>query len=248
MTLTHTPGTLVSDPRGAARRSTVALKYVMAVTGLLMIAYLLGHMYGNLKAFSGMESFDGYAHHLRTFGEPILPEKGFLWASRVTMLVAVLGHIYAAVKLWRRDRVAAGHTGRGNGRYESKQNRRGIQRSYASFTLRWGGVVLALFIVYHLLHLSANNTFHPGGASSSPYVRLVNGFEIWWVVAVYTVAQIALGLHIRHGVWSAATTLGANTGPARRRTLTLTATALALLITIGFLAVPYAVLLGGIDA
>jgi succinate dehydrogenase / fumarate reductase cytochrome b subunit len=235
----------VQDPRKAAQRSTVALKYLMAVTGFIMIGYLLAHMYGNLKAFSGLESFDGYAEHIREIGEPILPEKGFLWIARVVLLGAVLGHAYAAVKLWKRDRAAA--TVRGASRYQTNQNRRGVQRSYASFTLRWGGVVIALFIVYHLLHLSANNTIHPGGESESPYVRLVNGFDIWWVVASYTVAMLALGFHIRHGIWSAATTLGANTSPTRRRNLNLLATGIALVITVGFLTVPYAVLLGGIE-
>lgn len=238
--------TLVQDPRLAARRSTVALKYLMASTGLLMILWLLAHMYGNLKVFGGPESFDAYAEHLRTLGTPILPRGGFLWISRVVLVFAVFGHAYAAVVLWRRDRDAAGHTGRSS-RYESKKNRGGIQRSYASYTLRWGGVLLALFIVYHLLHLSANNTIHPGGASDSEFVRLVNGFQIWWVVLSYTVALLALGLHVRHGVWSAATTLGANTGPARRRNLNLTATIVAFVLTIGFLIPPWFVLFGVVD-
>lgn len=245
MTTTHTPGTLVQDPRRAALRSTVVLKYVMAVTGFIMIGYLVAHMYGNLKAFQGQETFDHYADHIRTIGEPILPHKGFLWIARVVLLGAVFGHAYAAVKLWKRDRAAAAV--RGASRYQTTQNKKGVQRSYASFTLRWGGVTLALFIVFHLLNLSANDTIHPGGESGSPYVRLVNSFNEWWVVVVYTIAMLSLGLHIRHGFWSASTTLGANTSPVRRRNLNIIATGLALLLTIGFLIVPYGVLLGVID-
>lgn len=245
MTTTHVPGTLVKDPKRAAQRSTVALKYLMAVTGFLMIGYLLAHMYGNLKAFQGQEAFDSYAQHIREIGEPILPEKGFLWIARVVLLGAVFGHAYAAVKLWKRDRAAA--SVRGATRYRTTQAKKGIQRSYASFTLRWGGIVVALFIVYHLLHLSANNTIAPGGESESEYQRLVNGFEIWWVVASYTVALLALGFHIRHGIWSAATTLGANTSPARRRNLNLAAVVTSLVIVVGFLLVPFSVLFGVID-
>lgn len=245
MTTTHTPGTLVQDPRRAALRSTVVMKFVMAATGLFMIAFLVAHMYGNFKVFGGQTTFDAYAEHLRTLGEPILPRGGFLWISRTGLSAAVLLHAYSAVYLWKRDRAAA--TVRGTSRYETSQNRTGVQRSYASFTLRWGGIVLIAFIVFHLLSLSSNNTIHPGGASDSPYIRLVNGFNQWPVVVGYTIAMLALGLHIRHGFWSAATTLGGNRSPARRRNLNLGATILALILTIGFLLPAYAVVFGWVD-
>jgi succinate dehydrogenase / fumarate reductase, cytochrome b subunit len=230
--------------RAAAMRSTVVLKAIMAVSGLVMALWLLAHMYGNLKAFSGRAAFDGYADHLRTIGEPFLPHAGALWIVRVVLLVAVLVPIYAAVTLWRRARTAT--SGRGGWRYESSRARRGVQRTYASFTMRWGGVVIALFVVYHLLHLTAN-TIHPGGASDSPYERMVGGFQIWWVTLSYTVAMVALGLHLRHGLWSAFADLGANTGVARRRHLNIVVVVVALLITLGFLLPPFAILFGGID-
>jgi len=224
-----------------ALRSTVTLKAVMAVSGLIMMLYLLAHMYGNLKIFSGRAAFDGYAHHLRTIGEPFLPYAGALWIIRVVLLTAVAAHIYAAITLWRRARGVT--AGRGGWRYQSRKGRGGVQRTYASFTLRWGGVVLALFIVYHLLHLTSN-TIHPGGASESPYVRVVDGFGVWWVVLSYTVALLALGFHIRHGFWSALADLGANTSVARRRHLNVAATAVAGVITVGFLVPPFSILLG----
>ncbi|WP_344203943.1 succinate dehydrogenase cytochrome b subunit [Aeromicrobium alkaliterrae] len=228
--------------RTPATRSTVALKYAMAVSGLIMIGYLLLHMYGNLKVFAGQEAFDEYAHHLRTFGEPMLPYEGLLWIVRVVLLVAILVHIYAVVVLTVRNRKAAGYAG--GKRYHSKQNRTGIQRSYASFTLRWGGVVILAFIVYHLLHLTAN-VIHPGGESDSPYQRVVNGFEIWWVVVGYTVAMLAVGLHLWHGIWSALTTLGGNRSATRIDSrLTGIAVVVTLVIIIGFLLPPWAILLG----
>jgi succinate dehydrogenase / fumarate reductase cytochrome b subunit len=222
-----------------AARSTVAMKAVMAVSGLIMLGYLLAHMYGNLKVFSGRVAFDDYAHHLRILGEPILPYGGALWIIRIVLLVSVAAHVYSAVVLWRRDRAARG----GTTRYQSSRAKRGVQRSYSSFTLRWGGIIILLFVVYHLLHLTWNVSA-PGGASASPYLRLVNGFQIWWLVLAYTIAMLALGLHLRHGVWSALTTLGANTGPNARRRLNLLAYAVAIVITGGFLLIPFTILFG----
>lgn len=211
----------------------------MAVSGLIMIGFLLGHMYGNLKVFSGAAAFDEYSHHLRELGEPLLPHKGALWIIRVILLASVLAHIYAAVNLWRRSTKARG----GSKRYHSTKARRGVQRSYASFTLRWGGVIVILFVVYHLLHLTWN-VITPGGASDSPYARYVGGFQIWWVLLSYTIALIAVGFHLRHGFWSALTTLGANTSAGARRVLNGIAVALALVITLGFLIPPFLVFFG----
>jgi succinate dehydrogenase / fumarate reductase cytochrome b subunit len=229
--------TISLSPAQQATRSTVALKALMAVTGLLLISYLIAHMYGNLKAFAGPEAFNEYAHHLRTLGEPILPYSGALWLIRVVLIISVNGHMYAAFTLWSRARKARG----GLRRYHSNKARLGVQRTYASFTLRWGGVVILLFVIYHLLHLTWN-IVHPGGAAAEPYDRLVNGFQIWSVVLAYTIAVIAVGLHVRHGTWSALTTLGANTSSLARRRLNVLAYAVAGLLTVGFLLPPFAIL------
>lgn len=222
-----------------AARSTVAMKAMMAVSGLIMIGYLLAHMYGNLKVFAGQQAFDDYAHHLRTLGEPLLPYEGALWVIRIVLLVAIVAHVYSAMTLWKRDRTARG----GTSRYASSKGRKGMQRSYASFTMRWGGIIVILFVVYHLLHLTWN-VVAPGGPSSSPYERLVNGFSIWWLVLVYTVALLAVGFHLRHGVWSALTTLGANTSARTRKRLNTLAYVVAIVITGGFLLVPFSILFG----
>jgi succinate dehydrogenase / fumarate reductase, cytochrome b subunit len=211
----------------------------MAITGLILIGYLLAHMYGNLKIFAGEEAFNTYAHHLRTFGEPLLPYRGALWVIRVLLIVSVLAHMYAAFNLWSRAHNARG----GTRRYYSTKSRTGVQRTYASFTLRWGGVVIALFVIYHLLHLTWN-TIHPGGAAAEPYERVVNGFQIWSVVLVYTIAMIAVGFHVRHGTWSALTTLGANTSSLARGRLNVLAYAVAGVVTVGFLLPPFAILFG----
>ena len=211
----------------------------MAVTGLILIGYLLAHMYGNFKVFAGPEAFNEYAHHLRTLGQPILPYSGSLWVIRVVLIAGVVAHMYAAFSLWSRAHKARG----GTRRYYSNKSRTGVQRTYASFTLRWGGVVILLFVIYHLLHLTWN-TIHPGGAAAEPYDRVVNGFQIWSVVLAYTIAMIAVGLHVRHGTWSALTTLGANTSSLARQRLNFLAYAMAGVITIGFLLPPFAILFG----
>lgn len=222
-------------------RSTAMLHAIAAVTGLIMVLFLLGHMYGNFKVFSGQGAFDGYSAYLRTIGEPLLPWSGALWIIRIVLLASVLLHIYAIVLLWRRMRMATG--GKGSRRYESRRNPRGVQRTYASFAMRWGGVIIFLFVVYHLLHLTVN-VIAPGGASNSPYERVVNGFSIWWVVAMYTISMIALGFHLRHGFWAALASLGANTSDARRKHFNQAAILLATVITVGFLIPPFAVLFG----
>ena len=127
----------------------------MAITGAILVLFLIAHMYGNLMIFGGQEAFDEYSHHLRVLGAPMLPTNGFLWIMRVVLLASVLIHMYAAFTLWNRARQAT--AGKGSRRYHSKKNRTGVQRTYASFTMRWGGVVIALFVLYHLLHLTTNH-------------------------------------------------------------------------------------------
>lgn len=229
-----------------ARRSTVALKTAMALSGLVMLGYVLVHMYGNLKYFSGADVFDEYLHDLRFLGYPYLPEKGFLWILRVALLVSVLVHAFAAFTLWARARKATALSG--GRRYHSRRGRRGVQRSYASFTLRWGGVVLLAFIVYHVLHFTAM-VVQPGieGSNESKHAAMTAGFSLWYVTLFYAVAVIALGLHLRHGFWSALTTLGANTGPRRRAQLNIVAIVLAAAITVGFLIPPLAIFFGWVD-
>ncbi|GAB3929453.1 succinate dehydrogenase [Microlunatus endophyticus] len=218
----------------------MALKALMAVTGLFMVLFLILHVYGVLQAFGGREVYNAYATHLHQFGVPILHYNWFLWIIGVVLLIAVLGHIYAAAHLTVRDWRARTGAGR---RYQTNKGRRGNQRSYASFTLRIGGVYLGLYVIFHLLNLTAG-TIHPGGATPDPYQLLLNNFKVWWVVLIYTLGMIAVGFHLRHGVWSALTTLGAHTGLKARRRLNILAYILSFGIAIGFLLVPWAIVVG----
>ncbi len=224
---------------GRSTRSTIALKLLMAVTGLVFIGYVLAHMYGNLKVFAGQEAFDEYAHHLRTFGEPMLPHEGLLWIMRALLLVSVIGHAYAAFTLWARANRA---------RSQKYVVKKAVAATLSSRTMRWGGVALLLFVVFHLLHLTTH-TINVNGDPDSAYERVVSSFqpEQWWVAVIYLLAMAALAMHLRHGVWSACQTLGL-TGTARARNAANTvAVFIAVLVAGGFALVPLSILFGIVD-
>ncbi|MET8507607.1 succinate dehydrogenase [Streptomyces sp. NPDC004787] len=216
--------------------STLGKKTVMAVSGLIMLAYLVAHVAGNLKVFFGPEEFNGYGHWLRVMGAPVLHRQWGLWIARITLLAAVTAHAVSAYQLSRRD-LRARPT-----RYVHR--RKGS--SYATRTMRWGGVILALFIVWHVLDLTTG-TVHTGGfEDGKPYQNVIDTFSTWYGNVIYIVAMLAVGLHVRHGFWSAAQTLGV--GSARReRALRLVADALALVLTAGFIAVPVGVMTGVVN-
>ncbi|GAA4890653.1 succinate dehydrogenase cytochrome b subunit [Streptomyces coeruleoprunus] len=212
--------------------STVGKKTVMALSGLILIGYLVAHVLGNLKVFFGPEEFNAYGHWLRTMGAPVLHREWGLWIARVVLLTAVVAHGVAAYQLSRRDLKARPTA------YVHKRRR----ASYATRTMRWGGVIIALFVVWHLLDLTTL-TVNPNAEPGRPYENVVATFSTWYGNVIYIVAMLAVGLHIRHGFWSAAQTLGA--GSARRdRALKTVANTLALILTAGFTAVPVAVLTG----
>ena len=205
----------------------------MAVSGIILVLYLIVHMIGNLKAFSGPEAFNSYSAWIRTVGDPAVPAQTVLWAVRIVLLAAVVAHIWAAVSLWRQARAARPV------RYVTKKR---VQQSYASRTLRWGGVIIALFIIYHILDLTTG-TVNPEGYESTPYDRLIASFSNPFVTAFYIVALILLGMHLRHGLFSAVQTLG-QSNRRRERLLNTFATVFSVVLIGGFLLIPFSVLFG----
>jgi succinate dehydrogenase / fumarate reductase cytochrome b subunit len=219
----------------ARRRSSVGLKLLMAGTGLVLVLFLFAHMAGNLKIFVGAESFDHYAHWLRDIGTPLLPHTWYLWIQRGGLTVAVVGHIVAAVILARRARLA---------RPVRYAHRPKVQGSYAARTMRWGGVIILLFIVFHILDLTTG-TVNPVGDPRHPYANVVADFapSRWYVTLFYTLAIVAVGFHLRHGIFSALRTLGQQTPRGERRARAI-ALVLSVVLVVGFLSVPFAVLIG----
>jgi succinate dehydrogenase / fumarate reductase cytochrome b subunit len=216
-------------------RSNVGLKAVMAVTGILLVLFLIAHMLGNLKIFTGAEAFNHYAHWLRDLGTPLLAAGWYLWLQRTVLVLAVLGHIAAATALALRSRAA---------RPVPYAHRRKIHVNYAARTMRWGGVIILLFVIYHILDLTTG-TLNPVGDPARPYSNVAADFapDRWYVTLFYTLAVVALGFHLRHGAFSAFRSLGQQTPKGERRAR-LAALVFAVALTAGYLAVPFAVLTG----
>ena len=208
--------------------AAIGKKIVMGVTGLVGIGFVLLHMAGNLLAFRGSEALNAYAHFLASTGE-------LIWLLRITLIVAVILHVIAAYQLTMQNRAA---------RPVGYVNREPQVSTWAARTMRWGGVLLLVFIVLHIMHFT-NPGWKPDGVfvKSDVYANIVTSFQIWWVTLSYVVAMIALGLHLYHGSWSSVRSIGAaqpNPRPLHRRA----ALVLAVIIWLGFTAVPVAVFAG----
>ena len=212
----------------------------MAVSGLLFIAFVLGHMYGNLKAYAGEESFNEYAHHLRVLGEPLLPYSGFLWIMRAGLIIALVAHVGAAVVLARRAAKARPV------KYAVKRN---TGSSISSRTMRWGGLTLLIFIVWHLLNFTIVKINPSNGETGgeNPYRLMVDTFDTPWMTVIYLLAMVALGLHLHHGTFSSLQTLGLTGSAVSRARARAAGWVVAIVIAGGFSLVPLSVLVGIIE-
>ena len=216
-----------------AYRSNVTKKAVMAVTGILLFGFVLTHMAGNLKLYLGPEAMNHYAEWLRELGEPALPHGMALNLARVGLLAAVGLHIWSAWAVTQASRKA---------RPQAYVKPDTVQSTYAARTMRWGGVILFLYILYHLLHLTFG-TVHPDFIPGDVYHNVVTGFQVWWVSGVYILANLALGLHLYHGLWSLFQSLGwnhASYAGVRKHF----ATVFAVVVTAGNISFPVSVLAG----
>ena len=210
----------------------------MAVTGLFFVFFVLLHMYGNLQILISREAFDEYAHHLRTFGEPMLPYAGFLWVLRIALIAAVIGHVWSALRLWQRA---------GAARTTKYQGKKGV--TYGGFyakAMRWGGLAILFFVVFHILHFTTH-TINIGGAQDTGSARVIASFTEWWAVGIYLLAMIFLGMHLLHGIFAACMTLGFNTSLKRAEQIRFAAHLVATIIVVGFMIPPLAILFGFVD-
>lgn len=220
---------------GSFYRSALGKKAVMAVTGVLLFGWIFAHMLGNLKIFLGPEHLNAYAQWLRVMGAPLVPAGYALWITRIVMLVVIWLHIQAATQLTLMNWAA---------RPVSYEQRGYEVATYASRTMRWGGVIILLFIVYHLLHLTWGVHVAPAPfVEGDVYHNVVAGFQVWWVSAIYIVANLALGLHLYHGLRAMFESLGLN-HPRFNRWRYYFAVAFATIITVGNVSMPVAVLTG----
>ncbi|HEX4601844.1 MAG TPA: succinate dehydrogenase cytochrome b subunit [Gemmatimonadales bacterium] len=227
-----TTASRVAPPAGLTR-SLIGKKVIMAVTGLILLGFVIGHLLGNLKVFQGPEHFNAYAAALRTVGAPFFGRGQLLWLIRLVLIGAVFAHLWAALAVTRASWQA---------RPVGYRQLALVETTYGARTMRWGGVIILLYVVYHLLDLSFGSV-NPRFVAGDPYHNLVASLARWPVAAGYAVALVAVGLHIYHGLWSAFQTLGLNRPPTegwRRGAAAL----VAALITAGYLVIPAAVLAG----
>lgn len=213
-------------------RTTIGKKAVMAVTGIVFLLFLVAHMIGNLKIFIGEADYNAYAAWLRDAGAPALPHRTLLTAIEVVLVVCLVLHVASAAELALRARRAR-PIGYAGGR---------PRQGYASRTMRTGAILIAAFVLYHLLDLTAR-VANPKGVSGDPYQNVVADFRNPFVTTFYVVCLLVIGLHVRHGVWSALQTLG-RSNARRQRPINVFATVFAVLLVGGFLAVPFGVVIG----
>ena len=211
--------------------STVGKKTVVAVTGTILVGYLILHMVGNLNSLFGPGGaeprVDWYAGWLREIAEPLLPYAGVLWLVRVILLGSILIHITGVLQLNSRNRAAR----------PSRYPARRIGRSWESGTMLVSGLLVLAFIIFHILQFTTLSITVTPLEHGAVYFNLYNAFQEWYFVVIYLAALVLVGIHLRHGIWSLVQTLGLDS-PARNRGIRYGANALTLVIVIGFALVP----------
>jgi succinate dehydrogenase / fumarate reductase cytochrome b subunit len=205
-------------------RSTLGLKILMALTGLILLGFLAGHVAGNLLMFVGPQKMNDYARFLKS-------STALLWGVRLTLLAAVVVHVLAAVLLTKR---------KGDARPVPYAGKKPHGSTYASRTMMWSGPVIALFVVYHLLHFTTGH-LHPTFSHENVYKNVTDAFSRPIIAGVYVLSMLGVGFHLSHGVWSTLQTLGVNR-PHLEANLRRAGLAVAVLIAGGFISIPVAVL------
>jgi succinate dehydrogenase / fumarate reductase cytochrome b subunit len=205
------PGAEAPDVNGPHKRrspwpvdfysTAVGKKWVMALSGVGLMGFVFMHMFGNLKMYLGRTQFDEYAESLRTLLHPVLPNTWLLWGMRIGLIVLFVAHIVSAAQLTRMNRKARPV------RYQSKRDY--IAANFASRTMRWTGIIVFLFLLFHLADLTWGNA-NPDFVRGDAYDNLVASFERPAVAVIYVLANIALGIHLFHGGWSIFQSMGIN--------------------------------------
>lgn len=212
-------------------RSTIGKKTIVAVTGTVLVAYLVLHMVGNLNSLFGPGGaeprIDEYAEWLRTFGEPLIPYEGIVWVVRAILLGAVIVHIVGVLQLNARNRAARPAD------FPAKR----IGRSWESRLMLVSGLLLLAFIVFHILQFTTLTIDVTPLEKGALYANVYNAFQEWYFVAIYLAALVLVGMHLRHGIWSVCQTLGLDS-PERNFGIRMGASALTVVIVIGFALVP----------
>jgi len=183
-------------------QTAVGKKWVMAITGVMMMGFVFFHMFGNMKMYLGPEEFDHYAHGLREMLYPILPKQFALWLLRSGLIVAFALHLHSAYSLTMMNKRARPV------KYQSKRDY--IAANFASQTMRYSGIIVLAFIGFHLGQLTFGKVAAPGFEDGAVYSNVYQALKQPWVAAIYIVSNLALGVHLFHGAWSMFQSLGVN--------------------------------------
>lgn len=207
-------------------QSTIGKKIVVAITGILMLGFVVGHLIGNLQIFDGPEKLNAYAIFIKQ-------TKPLLWGTRVVMLVSVMLHVMATVQLTRLNRAS---------RPIPYENHQMLQAGVPSRFMIWSGIFLGAYIVYHLLHFTigvAHQPFH----DADVYANMVEGFSVWYISLVYILAMVSLGFHLNHGIYSVFQTLGLS-HPKYNCWRKIFSIGTSVAIAAGYISIPVAVMMG----
>ena len=218
-------------------RSDVGKKYAMAITGVMLLGFIVAHMIGNLHVFEGAHDglfrIDEYGEGLRDLGEPLFPRTLLLWIMRLGLIGAFAVHIHAAWALTRSNHAAR------DTKYQSPRNY--LAANYASRTMRWSGIIVLLFLAWHLADFTIGvEAVNPDFERGAVYNNLLASLSRWPVWVLYVTAQVALAFHIWHGAWSMFQSLGVN-NPRFTKFRRTFANVFATVVVLGFLSVPFGV-------
>jgi succinate dehydrogenase / fumarate reductase, cytochrome b subunit len=206
----------------------IGKKVVMAVTGVILFGYVLGHMLGNLQIFAGRQAINAYAHFLHS-------HEGALWVARVVLLASVVLHIVASVQLWILNHKA---------RPVAYVRKRDVPASYAARTMKWSGPIIAAFVIFHVLHLTTGDIvplYQSAPDSPDAYNNVITGFQHPAIAIFYMLAVVLLSMHLYHGLWSMFQSVGVN-HPRYTPRLKRCAAIFAVLIAVGYISIPVATL------
>jgi len=225
-----------ANPLWTFWNTVIGKKIVMAVTGGVLVLFVIAHVLGNLKIFIGPDAINAYARFLREVGQPELEYGQVLWCVRIVLLLCVILHITAAAQLTRMSWQA---------RPEGYREKKNLEATIASRTMRWGGLLLIVFIVFHILHFTLGVVGFEAGQyiPLDVYHNVLAAFSIWPISVFYIVSMAALCLHLDHGIWSAIQTLGWSTS-RNERWLKIVSRVIAIAIFVGFISVPVGVMAG----
>jgi len=215
-------------------QTSVGKKMVVAVTGVAMFLFLIGHMLGNLKAFAGAEAYDHYAHTLRVLFADFIGPYTFLWIARIGLLASLILHVVTVILLAKQNKAARPQ------KYAKPVSR---ASTFSSRFMMVSGLLLLAFVIFHILHFTTGTIAPTPFEYGKVYANITGAFKQWWLVAIYVLAMLVVGWHLFHGVWSFFHTLGLN-NPDRGRFLKHFATASAVVLVVGFSILPVAILLG----